>query len=197
MKRFAGVADGVQMHLRNISNHAPALRQASQQVLPLRLRNPPESHAQKNVTVALGSYVNIGVEAAGLGELAIHLDVEQVLYRGFSRGAHQAAMRVVGGEQGLFVAKLIHNQAVRRYFRRAVEPGELRSEAHGGDFMIELRRRGNVGINLAVAVDQHRIALNALRMQQSLQQRVLVLAVTVAFWQDSRGLVRLQAADTK
>ena len=98
----------------------------------------------------------------------------------------------------MLVAQLIEDQAEGRNFGRGIEPGQgrSRSQARGGDHVIELGGRRNVHIQFARAVDEHRITLNALGAQHGGKERVLVFAVAIAVLENVGGGVRLIAPDS-
>ena len=52
-------------------------------------------------------------------------------------------------EQGGFIAQRRRKQAEGRDFRGGIHPDQFVAERNSGDHVIELGRRGNVGIDLA------------------------------------------------
>ena len=100
-------------------------------------------------------------------------------------------------DQRLLVAQRVGQQAEWSDLAGRVHPDFLVAHRQHGDDVIELRGRGNVGIELAAGVDQDGIGVEAFGLEQRRQQRVLVFAVAVLIVKDVGGSVRLIAADSE
>ena len=197
VKRLGSIFEGTDRNLRHIAIQPEGAGNEFHDALPVRLRKLAEVDPQRQIAVAGSRDIHGSVERAGLVELAVHHKRLRVLDWRIGRRAIETTVRVFGSQQGLLVPQLVHDHAERSHLGSAVEPGEVLAQARGGNHVIELCRGRHVGIELEVAVDQHRITLDSRGTQQRSQQCVLVLAIAVAVLQNLDRGMRLVAANAE
>ena len=118
------------------------------------------------VAISLRSNFDGRIERAEFIEVAIQRKVQKSFDRRIRRSPLQTSIAIFGGKSGLLISQLIKNQAEWSHFRGRIEPGQAVSQPHRGDYVIELCRRRDLGIEFARAVDQHGITLNSLRAHE-------------------------------
>src|SRR5271165_4275553 len=116
------------------------------------------------------------------------------LERKAGRSPHQACLSMRRNQKTLLVPERVHQHLERHDSAGAVEPDVLASHRSAGNNVIELRRSRYIGIEFALKTDEDRRRLDADRLQQGGQQRVLVFAIAVAVGQNLACRVRLDAA---
>src|SRR6202021_2734040 len=143
---LACVLDGIKLNVVYVAWQAPICGEHLNKILPLRLRISAKGAAHWPVSISLGSDVQGGIERSKLAEFSVEREMHIALDGRIRWCPLQASLAVFGRDYGLFISQLVENQAVGSDLGSGIEPCEAGADASGGDHVIELRGRRNVGI---------------------------------------------------
>ena len=187
----------VHLEFGDFAAQAFELRHHLGQIFPARVRHLAKADAQRQLAIAAEGEAHMGGELAEIADLALGLDDLRIRYGRVGGRFHELGHSAGRDDQRFLPAQVVGEQAEGRDLRGGIQPDHFLADRHHADDVVELRGRGQVGINFAAGIDERGGGVNAQRVEQPFQQRVLVLAVAVLVGKDFSGGMRLIAANTE
>ena len=159
-ERLAGRGGVADLQIRDVAAHACV--DVFDNALPLRFGNAAEDGAQHEFFVTAEGVVDVGFEFADVVYFAVDFGNFGVGHGGVGGRLLQVRRAaVVGDDERQLVAQCVGQQAEWGDFAGSVHPDFVFAHGQHGDDVIELRRRRDVGIELAAGVDEHRRGMQA------------------------------------
>src|SRR6185312_10638540 len=120
-----------------------------------------EPHSEYDSAVSRSIEFNGRIQSAVFRDFAIKAIAERVFHRSGVWRFNETTVGVRSRKHRLLVTQLIENQPKRCHFSGGIKPYEVFIDARGGNDMVELSGRRHIRIQLALGMNEHRVALNA------------------------------------